>query len=51
MSVDKYGHGIPAEVIEDLARAILPSIRKFFESEEGQQEFAERKEQQAKEHT
>ena len=48
MSADKYGHGIPAEVIEDLARTILPSIRKFFESEEGQREFAEWKEQQAR---
>lgn len=46
MSADKYGHGIPDEVIEDLARTILPSIRKYFESEEGQREFAEWKEQQ-----
>jgi hypothetical protein len=46
MSADKYGHRIPDEVIEDLARTILPSIRKFFESEDGQREFAEWKERQ-----
>ena len=48
MSADKLKSGIPKDVIEDLARTLLPSIRKFFESEEGQREFAEWKEQQAR---
>jgi truncated hemoglobin YjbI len=33
--------GIPQHEIEALARCLLPEIRKFFESEEGQREFAE----------
>jgi septum formation topological specificity factor MinE len=41
MSADKSVHDIPDEVIESLARTILPSIRKYFESEEGQREFDE----------
>ena len=34
-------HEVPANVIEALARCLLPSIQDFFESEEGQREFAE----------
>ena len=30
-----YGTGIPQREIEALARCLLPSIQKFFESEEG----------------
>lgn len=37
---------IPDHVIESLARCILPSIRAYFESEEGKREFAEWKRQQ-----
>lgn len=44
MSADKPIPDIPDEVIESLARTILPSIRKYFESVEGQREFAEWKE-------
>lgn len=40
MSVDKKIPDIPQAVIESLARTILPSIRKYFESEKGQKEFA-----------
>ena len=38
-----YGTGIPYHEVESLARALLPEIQAFFESEEGQREFAERK--------
>ena len=36
-----YGTGIPAHEVEALARVLLPEIQAFFESEEGQREFAE----------
>ena len=36
-----YGTGIPLHEVEALARVLLPEIRKFFESEEGQREFEE----------
>jgi len=32
---------IPKHEIEALARCLLPEIQRFFESEEGQREFAE----------
>ena len=41
-----YGTGIPKHKIEALVRVLLPEIQKFFESEEGQREFAEWKAQQ-----
>ena len=40
-----YGTGIPYHEVEALARVLLPEIQKFFESEEGQREFAEWKAQ------
>ena len=36
-----YGTGIPSHEVEALARVLLPEIQKFFESEDGQREFAE----------
>lgn len=39
--------GIPEHEIESIARLLLPTIQAFFESEEGQREFAEWKAQQA----
>ena len=39
--VNDYGTGIPLHEVEALARVLLPEIQKFFESEEGQREFAE----------
>ena len=46
--VNDYGTGIPYHEVEALARVLLPEIQAFFESEEGQREFAEWKaEQQA----
>ena len=44
--VNDYGTGIPYHEVEALARVLLPEIRAFFESEEGQREFAEWKAQQ-----
>ena len=38
--------GIPQYKIEAIARCLLPDIQAFYESEEGQREFAEWKEQQ-----
>ena len=42
-----YGTGIPDHEIESIAELLLPTIQAFFESEEGQREFAEWKAQQA----
>ena len=42
-----YGTGIPQHEIENIARILLPDILAFYESEEGQREFAEWKAQQA----
>lgn len=39
-----HGTGIPLQEVEALARILLPQIQAFFESEEGQKEFAEWKE-------
>ena len=36
-----HGTGIPLHEVEALARILLPQIQAFFESEEGQTEFAE----------
>ncbi len=50
--VNDYGTGIPLHEVEALARVLLPEIQAFFESEEGQREFAEWKAQkQAQENT
>ena len=46
--VNDYGTGIPYHEVEALARVLLPEIQAFFESEEGQREFAEWKAQQRK---
>lgn len=37
--------GMPQHLIEAIARCILPDILAFYESEEGQREFAEWKKQ------
>ena len=36
-----HGTGIPLHEVEALARVLLPEIQKFFESKEGQREYAE----------
>ena len=38
--------GIPQHVIENIARCLMPDILAFYESEEGQKEFAAWKTQQ-----
>ena len=40
-----YGTSIPPHEVEALARILLPEIQAFFESEEGQREYAEWKAQ------
>lgn len=47
MSKKKTKAEIPQHEIEALARCLLPDIQRFFESEEGQKEFAEWKAKQA----
>lgn len=47
MSDNNTTDSIPQQEIESLARLLLPKIRQFFESEDGQREFAEWKEKQA----
>ena len=39
--INDYGTGIPYHEVEALARVLLPEIQAFFESEEGQREYAE----------
>ena len=46
--VNDYGTGIPVHEVDALACILLPKIQAFFESEEGQREFAEWKAQQEK---
>lgn len=41
---NKAKQDIPEHVIESLARCVLPLIRTYFESEEGQKEFEKWKE-------
>lgn len=47
MEKDDLGLEVPQQEIESLARLLLPKIQQFFESEEGQREFARWKRQQA----
>ena len=44
--INDHGTGIPYHEVEALARVLLPEIQAFFESEDGQREFAEWKAQQ-----
>lgn len=44
--INDYGTGIPYHEVEALTRVLLPEIQAFFESEEGQREYAEWKAQQ-----
>lgn len=44
--INDYGTGIPYHEVEALARVLLPEIQAFFESEEGQREYAVWKAQQ-----
>jgi len=51
MAKDDIGMEVPQQEIESLARLLLPKIREFFDSEEGQREYAEWKQRQAQENT
>ena len=46
--VNDYGTGIPKSTVDALAHVLLPEIQAFFESEEGQREYAEWKARQKK---
>jgi hypothetical protein len=52
-SLDKHNRrtlpDIPQHEIESLARRLFPAIQEYFESEEGQKEFEEWKENRGKE--
>ena len=39
--IEREKCNVPADAIEALARCLLPAIRDYFESEEGQREYAE----------
>ena len=39
--IEREKYQPPADAIEALARCLLPTIRSYFESEEGKREFAE----------
>ena len=39
---------LPQEVIESFARFLVPELRKYYESEQGQREFKEWEKQQEK---
>ena len=39
--INDYGTGIPYHEVEALARVLLPEIQAYFDSEEGQKEYAE----------
>ncbi len=43
---NKFFPSIPKRELEALARCLLPAIQEYFESEEGQREFAEWEAQQ-----
>ena len=47
---DKAAHKIelPQAIIETFARFLVPEIRKYYDSEQGQREFAEWQEAQGK---
>jgi hypothetical protein len=47
MAKDNIVMEVPQQEIESRARQLLPKIREFFDSEEGQRQFAERKQRQA----
>lgn len=42
---------LPQEIIESFARFLVPEIRKYYESEQGQREFKEWEKQRKKNHS
>lgn len=45
---DQYDIELPPSIIESFARFLVPEIRKYYDSKQGQQEFAEWQEAQEK---
>lgn len=45
---DQYNIELPQAIIESFARFLIPEIRKYYDSERGQQKFAEWQEAQEK---
>lgn len=43
---DKYDIELPQSIIESFARFLVPEIRKYYNNEQGRQEFAEWQEAQ-----
>ena len=43
---DKHEIELPQSIIESFARFLVPEIRKYYDSEQGQQEFAKWQEAQ-----
>lgn len=43
---DKYDIELPQSIIESFARFLVPEIRKYYDSEQGQREFEEWQEAQ-----
>lgn len=50
-SKNPYDIELPQSIIESFARFLVPEIRKFYESEQGQKEFAEWQERQSEHKT
>ena len=45
---DRYDIELPQSIIESFARFLVPEIRKYYDGEQGQEEFAEWQEAQEK---
>ena len=43
---ERYDIELPQSIIESFARFLVPEIRKYYDSEQGQQEFAKWQEEQ-----
>ena len=46
-SKNPYDIDLPQSIIESFAKFLVPEIRKFYESEQGQKDFAEWQERQS----
>lgn len=46
---DQYDFELPQSIIESFARFLVPEIRKYYDSKQGQQEFAKWQDEQEKE--
>lgn len=46
---ERYDIELPQSIIESFARFLVPEIRKYYDSEQGQQEFSKWQEEQEQE--